>query len=392
MSALTSPQRPVYLDYNATTPVSPEVVSAMAPFWTTYFYNPSATYPEAMAGHAAIENARQSVTTLLGADPQSIVFTSGGTESNNWVLRAVWEARPPDRDRVIISAIEHPAVTATAAALATLGADVVTIPVDAHGVVRLSDLDAALDERTVLVSVMLANNEIGTIQPVADVARRAHAVGALVHTDAAQAVGKIPVNVQSLDVDFLSVAGHKFCAPKGIGALYIRPGVTLPPLITGGGQQGGYRSGTEPVALIVGLGKAAELAEVWIRHGGMEQLTELRTRLEMGLIAIDPHLTIFGREAERLPNTVAFAHPDWPGSSLLVATPLIRAGTGSACHHPSDAGSPTLMAMGVSPRLRQGLVRLSFGRETTVADLDAAIKALSEVLNAEPPQPRKFSS
>jgi cysteine desulfurase len=215
-------------------------------------------------------------------------------------------------------------------------------------------------------------------------------VGALVHTDAAQAVGKIPVNVQSLDVDFLSVAGHKFYAPKGIGALYIRPGVTLPPLITGGGQQGGYRSGTEPVALIVGLGKAAELAEVWIRHGGVEQLTELRTRLEMGLIAIDAHLTIFGREAERLPNTVAFAHPDWPGSSLLVAAPLIRAGTGSACHHPGDTGSPTLMAMGVSPRLRQGLVRLSFGRETTAADLDAAIKALSQVLNAGPPQSGSF--
>jgi cysteine desulfurase len=352
----------------------------MAPFWTDHFYNPSAPYPEAVDVHAAVDTARAAVAALLGADVQSIVWTSGGTESNNWVLHGIWRSRPSHRRRVVLSAIEHPAVTETAAVLESLGAEIVTIPVDSRGVLRLDALDAVLDEQTALISVMLANNEIGTLQPVAEVARRAHAVGAWVHTDAAQAVGKIPVDVKTLDVDFLSVAGHKFYAPKGIGVLYIRPGVALPPLLTGGGQQEGRRSGTEPVPLIVGLGKAAQLAHTGLQDGGPGRQAVLRDALESQLRAVNPAFVIFGTGAERLPNTVAIAHPDWTGSTLLAACPQIRAGTGSACHHPDDTGSPTIRAMGMAPALARGLVRLSFGRETTAEDLEVAVTALTQAI------------
>ena len=371
---------PVYLDFNATTPVAPDVVTAMAPFWTDHFYNPSAAYPEAVTVHAAVDTARAAVATLLGADVQSIVWTSGGTESNNWVLHGIWRSRPSHRRRVVLSAIEHPAVTETAAALESLGAEIVTIPVDSRGVLRLDVLDAVLDEQTALISVMLANHEIGTLQPVAEVARRAHAVGAWVHTDAAQAIGKIPVDVKTLGVDFLSVAGHKFYAPKGIGVLYIRPGVALPPFLMGGGQQEGRRSGTEPVPLIVGLGKAAELAHTGLQDGWPGRQAVLRDSLESQLREASPALVIFGTRAERLPNTVAIAHPGWTGSTLLAACPQIRAGTGSACHHPDDTGSPTLRAMGMAPELARGLVRLSLGRETTAEDLEVAVTALTQAI------------
>lgn len=376
------PNRPIYLDCNATTPVDPQVVAAMLPFWTEHFYNPSAAYPEAVAVQGAVELARTAVAALLGATrtPHSIVFTSGGTESNNAVLRGVWTARSSHRPRILLSAIEHPSVRETAAVLASLGAEVVTIPVNAEGVIRLDVLDAALDERTALVSVMLANNEIGTIQPIAEIVRRARSVGAWVHTDAAQAVGKIVVDVNQLGVDFLTVAGHKFYAPKGIGALYIRPGIHLPPMMAGGGQQGGQRSGTEAVPLIVGLGKAAQLAQAWIEQGGVAHQTALREALEIQLRAANPDVEIFGTVAERLPNTTALAHPDWPGSALLAACPAFRAGTGSACHHADDTGAPTLLAMGVAPRLARGLVRLSFGRDITAEELTVATTALTQAI------------
>ena len=381
------PHMPVYLDFNATTPVDPQVVAAMAPFWTDHFYNPSAAYPEVLTVQAAVEQAREAVAALLGADrdPHSIVFTSGGTESNNAVLRGVWMARRSRRPRILLSAIEHPAVMETAAVLASLGAEIVTIPVDAQGVIRLDALDAALDEQTALVSVMLANNEIGTIQPMAEVARRAHVVGAWVHTDAAQAVGKIPVDVEQLGIEFLTAAGHKFYAPKGIGALYIRQGVTVPPMMTGGGQQEGRRSGTEPVPLIVGLGKAAQLARAWIQQDGPGHQAALHHALEVQLREACPDITVFGTGADRLPNTVALAHPAWTGSALLAACPAIRAGIGSACRHPDDTGSPTLRALGVAPALARGLIRLSLGRETTAEDLAVAATALTQAISPRSP-------
>lgn len=368
-AALNAPGLPVYLDYNATTPVDPEVVAAMAPYWTDHFHNSSAAYPEAVAVRAAMEDARAALAQLLGTASHTIFFTSGGTESNNWALRGAWAFWREKRQRVCISAIEHPAVMETVAALRAVGAEVVILPVDDHGVIRLDALDEALDERTALVSVMLANNEIGTIQPVAEVIRRAHTFGAWVHTDAAQAVGKIPVNVSDLGVDLLTVAGHKFYAPKGIGALYIQPGLDLPPLLTGGGQERGRRSGTESVPAIVGLGAAARLAQAWLAGDGAIRQAEFRDELEAQLLEAIPGCRIFSRGARRLPNTLALAVPGWTGAALLSACPEIRAGTGSACHHPDDTGSPTLRAMGVAPDLARGLVRLSLGRTTTAADI-----------------------
>ena len=370
----------IYLDFNATTPVATDVVTAMAPFWTDAFYNPASTYPEASAVQDAITIARKALATLLGTEPHTIVFTSGGTESNNWVFHSVWKLRPSSRYRVVLSAMEHPAVSQTAAALESLGAEITMIPVNSQGVIRMDVLEDVLDERTALVSVMLVNNEIGTVQPIAEITQRAHAVGALMHTDAAQAVGKIPIDVKALGVDFLTVAGHKFYAPKGIGALYIRSGVQVSPILNGGGQQDGRRSGTEPVPLIVGLGKAAQLAYLWLQKDGPARQVALRNTLEQQLREANPAITVFGEKTERIPNTIAMAHPDWPGPTLLALCPAIRAGTGSACHHPNDMGSPTLQAMGVAPELARGLVRLSFGRETMAADLDVAVAALSRAL------------
>ncbi|PSR20625.1 MAG: cysteine desulfurase NifS [Sulfobacillus acidophilus] len=386
IEATNAGSAPIYLDFNATTPVATEVLAAMAPFWQTDFYNPSAPYPAAHRARQAVDDARVAVAHLLNVPSETIVFTSGGTESDNWVMWATWFARQLRRRRIIISAIEHPAVVASAKALVAWGAELVTIPVDAEGVIRLEALDAVLTEETALVSIMLANNEIGTIQPVAEVSKRAHAVGAWVHTDAAQAVGKIGVDASQLGVDFLTVAGHKLYAPKGIGALYIAPSVNLPPLLAGGGQEQGYRSGTESVPLVVGLGRAAQLAEAWLASGGVISQAKLRDHLEQKLREIHPQVRVFGCHAPRLPNTLAFACPDWTGSSLLARCPGILAGTGSACHT-GQAGSPTLQAMGVPASVAQGLIRLSLGRETTMDEVHTAAALLAHALtsSAVPP-------
>ncbi len=385
ISENTVKDMPIYLDCNATTPALPEVVAAMTPYWSEHFFNPSSSYPEAMAARKAVDNGRAALAALLGTDPARIIFTSGGTESNNMALRGAWTYWQSTRRRILISAIEHPAVLETALDLQHLGADIVTIPADTQGVLRLDALREALDDRTALVSVMLANNEIGTLQPVAEIARLAHAAGAWVHTDAAQAVGKISVDAEALGVDLLTVAGHKLYAPKGIGALYIRQGLPLPPFLTGGGQERGHRSGTEPVALIAGLGTAARLAQDWLASSGPLQQAALRDALEDRLLKSIPELRVFGQEALRLPNTLALAHPRWPGASVLAACSAIRAGTGSACHHSSDTGSPVLRAMGIAPDLARGLVRLSLGRSTTRAELTIASQSLIPVLQMPAP-------
>lgn len=377
----------VYLDYNATTPVAPEVLAAMAPYWADVFFNPSAPY--ATAAHAAVEAARTAVAELLGASTDEVVFTSGGTESDAWALRAGLLARQAERPRVLLSAIEHPAVTETARALERAGAEVTVIPVNDQGSLQLEALDAALDNRTAIVSVMLANNEIGVIQPIAEIARRAHAAGAWMHTDAAQAVGKIPVDVQALGVDLLTVAGHKLYAPKGIGALYIRRGLDLPPLMTGGGQEHGLRSGTENVPGAVGLGEAARQAHMWLAGPGPERQAALRDALETELLGALPGARVFGQRAPRLPNTCAIAVPHWAGAALLAACPGIQASTGSACHGVNDTGSPTLRALGVEAALARGLIRLSLGRATTHHDVETALAAL--VTAASSDAPRAFS-
>ncbi|MHB1629120.1 MAG: cysteine desulfurase family protein [Bacilli bacterium] len=366
----------IYLDYNATTPAAPEVMTAMADYWTEKFYNPSSPYPEADAVRTAIETARSDLASLLETEPDTLAFTSGGTESNNWLLRVATAARSRDRPRVIASAMEHPAVAQTLEALQDEGAEVVIAPVDERGLVRLDVLEEILDERTALVSVMLANNEIGAIQPVAEVARLAHAAGAWVHTDAAQAVGKAPVHVQDLDVDFLTVVGHKFYAPKGIGALYIRRGRSLRPLLAGGGQEKGRRGGTENVSAIVGLGAAARLADAWLGSDGPARQARLRDQFEAELRRQIPGCRVFGQDAPRVSNTSAFSLPGWTGRSLLAACPAIRAATGSACHSEDETGSSTLRAMGVQETVARGMVRVSLGRETTQEAVDQATAAL----------------
>jgi len=377
---------PVYLDFNATTPMAAEVLAAMAPFWQTEFYNPSASYSQAGRARHGVEDARSAMAHLLGSSSETIVFTSGGTESNNWVFWGMWLARSARRRRIVISSIEHPSVMESAKVLQALGAEIVMIPVDSEGVIRVDALDAVLTEETVLVSVMLANNEVGTLQPVAEVSERAHAVGAWMHTDAAQAVGKIAVDVTQLGVDFLTVAGHKLYAPKGIGALYIAPHITVPPFIAGGGQEHGRRSGTEPVPLIVGLGRAAQLAAAWVAGNGVPSQAALRDHLEAQMLQLKPHTRIFGRFAHRLPNTLAFASPGWAGPALLAVCPTILAGTGSACH-PAGSGSPTLQAMGCSPSMSQGLVRLSLGRETTAQELATVVESFRQGLALSPTNP-----
>lgn len=378
---------PVYLDFNATTPVAAEVLEAMAPYWRERFHNPSAPYPEAEAARTAVETARAELADLIAAPPPAVVFTSGGTESDNWALWGAWRSRP-GRRRIVISAIEHPAVAETAHALAAMGAELTVVPVDANGMVRPEAVGNVLDQRVAVVSIMLANNEIGTLQPVAEIARLAHAVGALVHTDAAQAVGKTAVDVQALDVDLLTVAGHKLYAPKGIGALYIRPGLNWPPLVYGGGQENGQRSGTENVPLAVGLGAAARLARTWLAGDGPRLQQARRDRLEATLqAAFGSRLKIFGQEAPRLPNTSAIALAGWVGASVLAACPDLRAGLGSACHHPGDAGSPTARAMGVAPEWARGLVRISLGRETDDQAVARAAAALSRLAVQAPPRP-----
>ncbi|MHB8191341.1 MAG: cysteine desulfurase family protein [Ferrimicrobium sp.] len=375
-----STSTPIYLDYNATTPATPEVVEAMNPYWIEYPFNPSASYPRERVAHDAVELARVAMANLLGARSDTITFTSGGTESNNWVLRGAWRLLHDHRTRIIVSAVEHPAVMETAKDLQAMGAQIVIVPVDAEGVIRLEQLDEVLDEQTALVSVMLANNEVGTIQPIAEIARRAHAVGAWMHTDAAQAVGKIPIDVSHLGVDFMTIAGHKFYAPKGIGALYIREGVELPAFLTGGGQENGRRSGTEAVPLAVGLGVAAQLAQKWFNDAGPKRQALLRDSLQTQLLSAVPALQIFSRGVGRLPNTLALAYPNTVGSSVLEACLEIRAGTGSACHHSDDTGSPTLRAMGVRVSLARGLIRLSMGRDTTSAELDVAATVLKKAI------------
>jgi cysteine desulfurase len=385
-SANNTTEKPIYLDYNATTPVQAEVVAAMASYWTDNFFNPSSSYPEAVAARTAVEDGRAALAALLGTSPANIVFTSGGTESNNTALRGAWTYWHSTRRRIIVSAMEHPAVTETALALRSMGAEIVTIPTDAHGVIHMGAFKEALNNRTALVSVMLANNEIGTVQPVAEIARLAHSAGAWVHTDAAQAVGKISVNAEELGVDLLTVAGHKFYAPKGIGALYIRQGINLPTLLTGGGQERGFRSGTEPVPLIVGLGAASELAQTWLSSSGPVRQAALRDTMETRFLDTIPELRVFGRGVTRLPNTLGMAHPHWPGAALLAACPTIRAGTGSACHHSSDTGSPVLRAMGIAPALARGLVRLSLGRSTTPSELATAADSLIQAMQLARPK------
>jgi cysteine desulfurase len=363
----------IYLDYNATTPVAPEVFQAMQPFLTTEFGNPSCDYALGVRARDAVRQARREVATLLGCSPEDIVFTSGATEANNTVLKGV--AAHHGRGRLITAATEHPAVLAPCRALQSQGFTVSVLPVDGTGRLDPDDVRRALTPDTILISVMHANNETGVIQPIREIGALARAAGVKFHTDAAQSVGKIPVDVDELQVDFLTVAGHKFYAPKGVGALYVRPGAALAPLLHGASQEGGLRAGTENVPYLVALGEAARLARERL-PGAVSHLQGLRDRLHRLLSAGVPGLILNGPELERLPNTLNVSFPGLSGGDLMSGLPELAASLGSACHAGQEAISPVLAAMQVPVSVARGTVRFSVGVPTTLAEVEEAAALL----------------
>jgi len=366
---------PIYLDYNATTPVAPEVADAMLPYLREHFGNPSSSHVYGQRARDAVAQARAQVAALIGAALGEVVFTSCATEANNLAILGVARALRARGRHLITSAVEHPAVARPMAHLADEGWDVSVLEVDGHGRVSPSDLAAALRDDTVLVSIMHANNEVGTLQPIAELAALAHARGALFHTDAAQSVGKVPVDVTALGVDLLTLAGHKFYAPKGVGALLVRAGTPVAPIQFGAGHEGGLRPGTENVPHIVGLGAAAVLAQQHLPTIG-DRLRRQRDALHARLDSEIPGLALNGDLDERLPNTLNLSFPGVSGRDLLARTPEIAASVGSACHEEADAVSGVLGAMGVSPERARGAVRLSLGAPTTDDDISQAADAL----------------
>lgn len=372
---------PIYLDYNATTPLDPGVIEAMEPFLRERFGNPSSAHAYGPPAREAIRHAREQVAALLGAQPGEIVLTGSGSEATNHALKGLvfaQLARSRIEDlHVVTSAIEHPATLEACRFLQRLGCRVTVVPVDRRGVVDLDALQAALRRPTLVVSVMHANNEVGTLQPIPEIAELAHRHGALLHTDAAQAAGKIPVDVHTLGVDLLTLAGPKLYAPKGIGALYVRAGVALEPLIHGGGQEDGQRSGTENVPYIVGLGAACAIARRSLPRA-TDRLASLSDRLWQGLHgALGEDVVRNGHPRQRLPNTLNVSFLGRSGADILAAAPEIAASTGSACHDEDSSPSPVLEAMGAPLGVRRGAVRFSVGRFTTEAEIDRASELLT---------------
>ncbi len=365
----------IYLDHNATTPVAPEVAEAMAPYLGAEFGNPSSDHALGRRARQAVEEARASVAALIGAAPDEVVFTSGGTESNNLAIRGVAAQAPATRHRIVTSTVEHPATTAPLALLEAAGWTLTRVPVAGSGIFDLDAALGALGDDVALVTVMLAQNETGALMPVAELATAARAHGAVVHTDAAQAIGKTPVSVDDLGVDLLSIAGHKCYGPKGIGALYVRRGTPLSPLVVGAGQEGGLRPGTENVAGIVGLGAAARLATDQLTTDA-PRIARLRDELWAVLAAKVPSIRRHTPDGACLPNTLLVSFPGVLGADVLAKTPGIAASTGSACHAGEHTPNATLLAMGVAPDVALGAIRLSLGRGTTRAEIEAAVGLL----------------
>ncbi|QOV34593.1 cysteine desulfurase [Streptomyces ferrugineus] len=369
---------PVYLDYNATTPVDPRVAEAMLPYLTDFFGNPSSSHPYSAEPRHALAEARAQVASLIGARADEIVFTASGSEADLLAVRGAALASGRPRPQVITQVTEHPAVLETCRALERLhGVRVTVLPVDGDGLVDPGGLAAALTEDTVLVSVMAANNETGALQPIAELSEVAHRNGALFHCDAAQAAGKIPLDVGDLGVDLLTVVGHKMYAPKTTAALYVRDGLALEPVVYGGGQERGLRAGTENVALAVALGTAAELAAQELAGGAPVRLAALRDDLHRRLAETLPdRVRLNGPRQGRLPNTLNVSIDGALGHELLAAAPQIAASTGSACHSGTHSPSPVLTAMGLPPERALGALRLSLGRWSTPADIETAADAL----------------
>ncbi len=367
----------IYFDYNATTPLAPEVIAAMQPYLTKGFGNPSSLHWAGIPARDAVETARCQVAALLRCDATEIVFTSGGTEANNLSIKGTFfrQRGSGKSPHVITSQIEHPAVLEPCRFIERKGAAVTRLPVDRFGRVDPDDVERSISDETVLVSIMHANNEVGTIEPIEEIASLCRQRGILCHTDAAQTAGKISIDVESLGVDLLSIAGHKLYAPKGVGVLFIREGVELEPLLHGAGHEAGRRAGTESALQIVGLGAACELAERWINHAPMARLRDqfwhmLRERF-------GDRVVLNGHPEQRLPNTLNVSFPGCVGSEILGGMPDVAASTGSACHAGSVEISPVLHAMGVSREAGLGALRFSLGRGSTAAEVERVVEHLS---------------
>jgi len=371
---------PIYLDYNATTPVDPRVGEAMIPFLRRHYGNPSSSHALGIETRKAVDRARRQVADLLGCSVEEVVFTSGGSESNNYAIKGIAWARRDRGNHLVTSAIEHPAVTEVCRYLQGQGFDVTYLPVDGDGLVSPADLEAALTPRTILVTIMHANNEVGTIQPIAELARIARARGIAFHTDCAQAVGKVPVRVDELGVDLLSVAGHKLYAPKGIGALYVRNGIRLEKLVHGADHERNLRAGTENVLEIVGLGEACRLVGEELAEA-MPRLAKLRDRLEDGLRARYPDLRFNGHREQRLPNTASVSFRGLEANTILSELTGVAASAGAACHSDHVDVSAVLTAMDVPLEHAMGTVRFSVGRFTTEQEVDRALEELARVVD-----------
>ena len=364
------PDRPIYLDHNATTPIDEEAVATMLPFLREHFGNPSSAHRYGRIAREAVTQARGQVAALLGCASAEVIFTSGGTEANNTVIKGVAEAQ--GSGHIITSAIEHPAVLEPCRWLEARGMRITVLPVDKQGRVDPADVAAALDDDTILVSIMLANNEVGTRQPVSEIADLAHAHGALMHTDAAQAMGKMPVDVNALGVDYLSVAGHKFYAPKGVGALYVRAGRDLPRFMHGASHEANRRAGTENVLEIVGLGTAAQVAARDL-EANIARMQQTRDRLWQQLDAALLGIRRNGHPTDGLPNTLSVSFKDVEANVLLDAiSERVAASAGAACHADQVTISAVLQAMAVPVPYAKGTLRLTTGKQTTQDEVDTA--------------------
>ncbi|HEY3374076.1 MAG TPA: cysteine desulfurase family protein [Candidatus Aquicultor sp.] len=368
--------KPIYADYNATTPVDPAVSAEMIPCLTEIFGNPSSNHYYGRLAKEAVDRARRQVADSIGCTPREIIFTSGGTESNNMAIVGSAFANRHHGNHIITDVVEHPAVLQPCKYLERQGFRVTYLPVDSYGMVSVDDVKNAITDDTILITIMHANNEVGTIEPIAEVGELAKELGVNFHTDAAQSLGKIPVNVDDLAVDLLTIAGHKVYAPKGIGALYIREGTEIHPIIRGASQEFGLRAGTEAVASMVALGKAVQIATESLEMV-FSTVRQLRERLYELIIMDAPAVRFNGHPTEHLPNTLNIAFPGVTGPDLLGQTPEVAASPGSACHAASCEPSPVLKAMGVEEAFAIGSIRLSLGRWSREDEIDEIAELLT---------------
>jgi cysteine desulfurase len=372
------PAKKIYLDYNASTPIDPQVASVMRDMLVNAFGNPSSPHWAGVPAHAVVETARRQVADLLGCSSSEVVFTSGGSESNNLAIKGLYFARQRPDAHIITTQVEHPAIVEPCRFLERLGAQVTWLPVDSTGRINPDQLLASIRPNTILISIMHANNEVGTIQPIEECSAHARERNIPFHTDAAQSIGKIPTKVDELGVDMLTIAGHKLYAPKGIGTLYVRDGIQLEPLIHGASHERGRRAGTESALLAGALGKACELAS---DLSGMRGIKSLRDRFWVSLQTVfGDRVVLNGHPEKCLPNTLNVSFVGWIGAQILEKLVAVAASTGSACHAGNVELTPVLEAMGVSPEVGSGAIRFSLGRGTTAEDIDLVIGQLAELL------------